>query len=56
MTANPWGKIIARAGEEESLVTSEIDPSRVAEVRSMFPVDRDRRPELYRRLHEGEKR
>jgi omega-amidase len=56
MTANPWGKIIARAGEAESLVTSEIDPSLVAKVRSIFPVDKDRRPELYRRLHEGEKR
>jgi omega-amidase len=56
MTANPWGKIVARTGKEESLVTSEIDPLRVGEVRSAFPVDRDRRPELYRRLHEEEKR
>ena len=56
MTANPWGKIIARAGEGEEMVASEIDPSLVAEVRAAFPVDRDRRPELYRRLHEEEKR
>ncbi|MBP1928428.1 putative amidohydrolase [Methanolinea mesophila] len=55
MTANPWGKIISRAGEEETIVASEIDPSLVLEVRSRFPVERDRRPELYLRLHEREK-
>jgi omega-amidase len=56
MTANPWGKIVSRAGEEETMIMTEIDPSLVVEVRSLFPVDRDRRPELYRRLHEGENR
>ncbi len=43
MVVDPWGEIVAEAGEDEEVLTVEIDPARVAEVRRDFPVLRDRR-------------
>lgn len=45
---DPWGQTIIEAGEEEMLVTCEIDLGRVDEVRRRIPVFEDRRPELYK--------
>lgn len=47
MVIDPWGKVIAAAGEDPVLVTAEIDLDRVDEVRKRIPVFDDRRPELY---------
>jgi predicted amidohydrolase len=35
---DPWGEVVAEAGEEEGLLIAEIDVGRVAEVRASFPV------------------
>jgi len=51
MTADPDGTVITRAGGHEELVVSELDPSRVEQTRSWFPVHKDHRTELYHQLH-----
>lgn len=48
MVIDPWGEVLAEAGEEETVLTVEIDPALVAEVRGRIPVFEDRRPHLYR--------
>ncbi|MFQ5528258.1 MAG: carbon-nitrogen hydrolase family protein [Thermoanaerobaculia bacterium] len=40
---DPWGEVLAMAGEEPGFVAAEIDPSRVAEVRRAMPVSEHRR-------------
>ncbi|WP_332238455.1 carbon-nitrogen family hydrolase [Sporolactobacillus sp. KGMB 08714] len=47
MIIGPWGEILAEAGEEECLLTADLDLSAIAAVRSRIPVFEDRRPELY---------
>ncbi len=44
---DPWGRIIAEAGEDECLVTAEIDLAEVQRVRRAIPVFADRRPDAY---------
>lgn len=44
---DPWGRPIIEAGEEEMLLTCEVDLARVDEVRRKIPIFEDRRPELY---------
>ncbi|MCR8660623.1 carbon-nitrogen family hydrolase [Paenibacillus endoradicis] len=44
---DPWGEIVAEAGDEETVLTGEIDMSIVDKVRSTIPVFKDRRPEQY---------
>ena len=44
---DPWGEIIAEAGEEESIIRAEIDLALVDAIRSKIPVFEDRRPQLY---------
>ncbi|SEM77565.1 carbon-nitrogen family hydrolase [Paenibacillus sp. OV219] len=44
---DPWGEIIAEAGEEETILHAEIDLSMVDSVRAKIPVFEDRRPSLY---------
>ncbi|WP_438445660.1 carbon-nitrogen family hydrolase [Gorillibacterium sp. sgz5001074] len=48
MIIDPWGEVLAEGGEEEAVVTAEIRPALVDEVRSRIPVFEDRRPGLYR--------
>jgi omega-amidase len=50
LTADPHGTVVAQAGEEEEILCQEIDPSVVRQARSAFPVSRDRREDLYRRI------
>lgn len=45
---DPWGRIIAGAGEEEQILTGELALSVLTEARQAIPVLDDRRPELYR--------
>ena len=40
---DPWGTPLASAGDEPALVTADVDPDRVAEVRAEFPAWQDRR-------------
>ncbi|MDZ5470533.1 carbon-nitrogen family hydrolase [Bacillus sp. 31A1R] len=47
MIIDPWGEIIAEAGEGEEILTGSIDLNKVKEVRKMIPIFDDRRPELY---------
>lgn len=47
MVVDPWGEIVAEAGEEETTLTAEIDLALVDEVRGRIPVFDDRRPQLY---------
>lgn len=44
---NPWGEVIAEAGEDEEIVTGEFDLSIIQDIRERINVFRDRRPELY---------
>lgn len=44
---DPWGEIVAEAGEEETILRAEIDLSLVDAVRAKIPVFEDRRPALY---------
>ncbi|MBQ0983151.1 carbon-nitrogen family hydrolase [Streptomyces sp. F63] len=39
---DPWGEVIAEAGEDEEILTADLDLSRVAKTRADFPVLRDR--------------
>jgi predicted amidohydrolase len=47
---DPWGEILAEAGEKETVLWGEIDPGLVEEVRTRIPVFEDRRPDLYQDL------
>lgn len=47
MVIDPWGEIVVEAGDEEAVLTGEIDLSLVDKVRSTIPVFEDRRPEQY---------
>lgn len=40
---DPWGEVLAMAGEEPGVVAAEIDPGRVAEVRRAMPIADHRR-------------
>jgi predicted amidohydrolase len=40
---DPWGTPVASAGTETTIVTADVDPGRVAEVREEFPALDDRR-------------
>jgi predicted amidohydrolase len=47
LIVDPWGAVLAEAGDEQGYVIAEVDPARVAEVRAMIPSlrhDRDIRP------------
>ena len=44
MIVDPWGTVIAEAGEETGIVYADIDPDRVAAVRSMLPSLQHDRP------------
>jgi len=48
MVVDPWGEIVAEAGEEETVLTVEVDPALVGKTRATFPALRDRRLPLRR--------
>lgn len=45
---DPWGEPVLEGGEEEGLLTAEIDLDEVDEARGKIPIFQDRREELYR--------
>ncbi|MED4229544.1 carbon-nitrogen hydrolase family protein [Neobacillus cucumis] len=50
MIIDPMGVVKANAGEEESLIISEIDLNRINRVREKLPSVADRRPEFYKTI------
>lgn len=50
MVVDPLGRVAAKAGEGEEILTAELDWDMVEKYRQVFPMKSDRRPELYRRL------
>lgn len=48
MVIDPWGEIIAEAGEHEEILQAEIDLDMVMDVRKKIPVFADRKPEHYK--------
>lgn len=51
MVVDPFGEIVARASEEEDdVLIADIDRERVYAARRRYPMQRDRRPEIYRPL------
>jgi len=51
MTADPQGTIVSRANKAEQLLFSDIDPGEVTRTRNEFPVENDRKDELYYSLY-----
>lgn len=47
MVVDPWGKVLAQAGNEEELLLIDLDLSVIEEVRSQIPVMQQRRTDLY---------
>jgi omega-amidase len=47
LVIDPWGEIMAEAGEGEETLVVELDLERVEEVRREFGVFPDRRPDVY---------
>ncbi len=48
LVVDPWGEVVAEAGEEQEILESVLDFSKIEEVRRGIPVFADRRPELYK--------
>ncbi len=44
LIVDPWGEVLADAGEERGIIYAEIDPARVAKIRSMMPSLQHDRP------------
>lgn len=44
---DPWGEYLAKAGDQEEIITGKADFSIIEGIRSSINVFRDRRPELY---------
>jgi omega-amidase len=47
---DPWGQVLAEAGEEEIILNVDLDLSQVQAVRQRIAVYNDRRPEIYKEL------
>ncbi|MFZ5631229.1 MAG: carbon-nitrogen hydrolase family protein [Bacillota bacterium] len=47
LIVDPWGEVVARAGEGEEVVAAEIEPERVEKVRRELPLLQHRRTDLY---------
>ena len=43
LAIDPWGEVLAQGGGEEAWIEVDVDPQRVAQVRSEFPALEDRR-------------
>jgi predicted amidohydrolase len=43
IVVDPWGQVLAEAGDGEEVVVADIDLATVAETRRTFPVLADRR-------------
>jgi predicted amidohydrolase len=43
MIVDPFGEVIAHAGDAETVISADVDPKRVQTVRSEYPFLQDRR-------------
>lgn len=50
LVVDPWGEIVAEAGDTEDVIACDIEQADVAKTREAFPVLRDRRFDLWARL------
>ncbi|MDQ1146932.1 omega-amidase [Bacillus sp. SORGH_AS 510] len=48
MIIDPWGEVIAEAGEAEEILSAELNMDLVKDIRSQIPIFADRKPEYYR--------
>lgn len=44
---NPWGQVISKADEKETIIYSDIDLDYLDEVRDQIPVTKQRRNDMY---------
>jgi predicted amidohydrolase len=42
MVVDPWGEVLAEAGNDEEILTVDLDPAKVARTREQFPALKDR--------------
>lgn len=47
LICDPWGEVLAGAGEDEGFIVAELDLGRQAEIRARLPVLAHRRPDVY---------
>lgn len=47
LVVDPWGTVLAAAGQDETILYAEIVPARVKQVRRELPLLRHRRTDLY---------
>lgn len=47
MVVDPWGRVLAQAGDDEELLMADLDWELISEVRSQIPVFQQRRTDLY---------
>ena len=45
---DPWGEVLAEAGTEPGIIVADLDPARLAEVRTRLPALDHARPEVHR--------
>ena len=48
MIVDPWGVVLAEAGEDEGLISADLDFEAATRLRNLYPVLADQRPEVYR--------
>ena len=48
LIVDPWGLVVALAPDEETVISAELDKSRLEDVRKRFPSLASRRPDAYR--------
>jgi predicted amidohydrolase len=48
MIIDPWGEVIAEAGDNEEILSAEIELDLVKEIRKQIPIFTDRKPEFYK--------
>ncbi|XP_077336327.1 omega-amidase NIT2 [Lithobates pipiens] len=44
---NPWGEVIAKAGADEAIISTDIDLQYLADIRQQIPIHNQRRHDLY---------
>lgn len=47
LVVDPWGEIVAEAGEREEILAVDIDLDQIEKVRKALPAFHDRRPDIY---------
>ncbi len=48
LIVDPWGVVLATAGDEETVIVADVDLARLDAIRAALPALRHRRPEMYR--------